>query len=91
MQAEGNGRKIKTEQEFPEGKIQYKMTNDFMFKTVFQQNMKALKGLLCALLDMKLEEIRTVRVLKNSIQIITFIIIIPDISIVTKCQSMCYN
>lgn len=63
MQAEGNGRKIKKEQEFPEGKIQYKMTNDFMFKTVFQQNMKALKGLLCALLDMKLEEIRTVRVL----------------------------
>lgn len=63
MQTEENGRILKKELEFTEGKIQYKITNDFIFKTVFQQNLKALKGLLCAFLDMKLEEIRTVKVL----------------------------
>ncbi len=63
MQTEETKKVVKWEQELPEGTISYQMTNDFMFKTVFQQNNKALKGLLCALLDMKMEEIRTIRVL----------------------------
>lgn len=63
MQTKENNEKTGWDHEFPKGTIKYRMTNDFMFKKVFQQNSRALKGLLCALLDMKMEEIETVKVL----------------------------
>ena len=53
---------------FPTGKLKYPLTNDFMFKAVLQRNQTALKGLLCALLHMEMEEIAAVRVL-NPIEI----------------------
>ncbi len=34
----------------PSGKLRYKLTNDYMFRAVFQENENALKGLLSALL-----------------------------------------
>lgn len=42
------------------GELPYKLTNDFMFKALLQENEKALRGLLCALLNMKGEEIASV-------------------------------
>ena len=63
MQTQENERKEGWEYEFPRGEVKYRMTNDFMFKKVFQENSRALKGLLCALLDMEIEEIKTVKVL----------------------------
>lgn len=45
------------------GKLEYGLTNDFMFKAVLQRNESALKGLLCALLDMEPESVTTVRIL----------------------------
>lgn len=39
------------------GKIPYGLTNDYMFRAVFQKNQKALKGLLSAVLGMPQEEI----------------------------------
>lgn len=53
---------------FPTGNLKYPLTNDFMFKAVLQRNQTALKGLLCALLHMEMEEIAAVRVL-NPIEI----------------------
>ncbi len=50
------------------GKLEYRLTNDFMFKAVLQENETALRGLLCALLGMEPERIRTVRVM-NPIEI----------------------
>lgn len=52
----------------PTGKLKYPLTNDFMFKAVLQKNQTALKGLLCALLHMRTEEIAAVRIL-NPIEI----------------------
>lgn len=43
--------------------MKYPLTNDFMFKAVPQRNQTALKGLLCALLQMKPEEIAAIRIL----------------------------
>lgn len=39
------------------GQITYGFTNDYMFRAVFQKNTKALKGLLCAVLKRRPEEI----------------------------------
>ena len=50
------------------GKLEYRLTNDFMFKAVLQENETALRGLLCALLGMEAERIKTVRVM-NPIEI----------------------
>lgn len=50
------------------GKLGYRLTNDFMFKAVLQKNETALKGLLCALLGMEPEMIKTVRIM-NPIEI----------------------
>lgn len=52
----------------PTGKLKYPLTNDFMFKAVLQKNQTALKGLLCALLHMRMEEIAEIRIL-NPIEI----------------------
>lgn len=54
--------------ELPTGKLKYPLTNDFMFKAVLQRNQTALKGLLCALLQMEMEEIVAIRIL-NPIEI----------------------
>lgn len=56
------------ELELPAGKLRYPLTNDFMFKAVLQRNQTALKGLLCALLNMRMEEIVVVRI-QNPIEI----------------------
>lgn len=61
--AEGKG-----EVELPTGKLKYPLTNDFMFKAVLQRNQTALKGLLCALLHMRMEEIAEIKIL-NPIEI----------------------
>ena len=42
--------------------IQYNMTNDYMFRYILQKNEKVLKGLICALLHLKPEEIVTVEI-----------------------------
>lgn len=44
------------------GKIPYGMTNDYMFRAVFQSNGKALKGLLCSLLHLAESEISSVEI-----------------------------
>lgn len=49
--------------ELPTGKLKYPLTNDFMFKAVLQRNQMALKGLLCALLHMRMEEIADIRII----------------------------
>lgn len=54
--------------ELSAGKLKYPLTNDFMFKAVLQRNQTALKGLLCALLHMQMEEIAEIRIL-NPIEI----------------------
>lgn len=56
------------EGKLPTGKLKYPLTNDFMFKAVLQRNQTALKGLLCAMLNMRMEEIVSIRVL-NPIEI----------------------
>ena len=45
------------------GAIDYPLINDYMFRSVMQSNEKVLKGLLCALLRLNPEDVRTVQVL----------------------------
>ena len=47
----------------PSGKLRYKLTNDYMFRAVFQKNENALKGLLSALLGIPKNEIKEVTIL----------------------------
>ena len=42
------------------GKIQYNLTNNYMFRYILQQNEKVLKGLICSLLHLKPEQIRKI-------------------------------
>ena len=42
------------------GDIPYNMTNDYMFSVILQENKEATKGLLCAVLRLKPEDIKTV-------------------------------
>ena len=49
------------------GKLPYTLTNDFFFKAFLERNESALRGLLCALLSMKPEEILSVTI-TNPIQ-----------------------
>lgn len=44
------------------GKIPYSMTNDYMFRAVFQSNNRALKGLLCSLLHLAESEVASVEI-----------------------------
>ncbi len=39
------------------GTIRYQMTNDYMFRAILQKNQKVLRGLVSALLHMRVEEI----------------------------------
>lgn len=54
-------------EKWPTGALKYTMTNDFLFKAVFQRNQGALEGLLCAMLGFKREEITSLRIL-NPVQ-----------------------
>lgn len=47
----------------PSGKIEYTLTNDYMFRAVFQKNQNALKGLLSALLDIPKTSIKEITIL----------------------------
>ena len=44
------------------GVIQYNMTNDYMFRYILQKNEKVLRGLICALLHLKPEQIISVEI-----------------------------
>lgn len=44
------------------GPIDYGFTNDYMFRTILQQNQYVLKGLICSLLHLKPEEITSIEV-----------------------------
>ena len=54
--------KFTPELEKATGKIEYNMTNDYMFRALFQENKNALKGLLSSLLHMQPEEILSVEI-----------------------------
>ena len=47
----------------PSGKLRYTLTNDYMFRAVFQKNENALKGLLCALLELSKKDIKEIIIL----------------------------
>lgn len=66
------------------GPLKYKLTNDYMFKAFLQRNEKALRGLLCALLRLKSEEVKSI-VITNPIVIgetITDKTVILDIKLI---------
>ncbi len=50
------------------GNIEFRLTNDYMFRAVFQSNKKALKGVLCAILHLKEEDITDVNI-ENPIEL----------------------
>ena len=41
------------------GKLEFRLTNGYLFRAVFQTNEKALKGLLCSLLHLEASSIWT--------------------------------
>ena len=45
-----------------QGAVPYGMTNDYMFRAVLQTNNKALQGLICSLLHLKHEDIKSVEI-----------------------------
>lgn len=55
------------------GKIDYSMTNNYMFRRILQENRKVLKGLICSLLHLQPEEIKSV-VVRNPINLASNII-----------------
>ena len=59
--ADKTQQKVSTTQDSEEaltGRLPYTLTNDFFFKAFLQRNEIALRGLLCAILSMKKEEIQ---------------------------------
>ena len=50
------------------GKIEYGLTNDYMFRVLFQKNKKALTGLLSSLLHLRPEEITSI-IIDNPVKI----------------------
>ena len=50
------------------GKLAYQLTNDYLFRAVMQKSNTALKGLICSLLHLKMEEI-TSAVISNPIEL----------------------
>ena len=50
------------------GAIDYNMTNNYMFRYILQKNLKVLKGLICALLHLKPEDVKSVEI-KNPIDL----------------------
>ncbi len=51
------------------GKIDYTMTNDYMFRAVLQENKKVLTGLICSLLHLKRSDVKTILIL-NPIELV---------------------
>jgi len=45
------------------GKVRFTLANDYLFRATLQKNEKALKGLICAVLGLKYEDIITVEIL----------------------------
>lgn len=45
-----------------EGTIDYNMTNNYMFRYILQKNQKVLKGLICSLLYLKPEDVKTIEI-----------------------------
>lgn len=45
------------------GKIDYTLTNDYMFRAVMQKNEKVLRGLICSLLKLDAKEVKSVNIL----------------------------
>lgn len=45
------------------GPIDYQMTNDYMFHAVLQKNQNVLKNLICSLLNLHPEDIRSIQIL----------------------------
>lgn len=50
------------------GKIDYNMTNNYMFRRILQENQKVLKGLICSLLHLDPERVKSV-VIRNPINL----------------------
>lgn len=50
------------------GKLPFSLTNDYMFHAVFQKNKTALTGLICSVLHMKPEDIKSI-IITNPIKI----------------------
>ena len=50
------------------GKIDYNMTNNYMFRYILQENQKVLKGLICSLLHLKEKELKSI-VIQNPIDL----------------------
>lgn len=44
------------------GKLDYPLTNDYMFRALFQKNNKALRGLVSSLLRLPIAEIQSVEI-----------------------------
>ena len=44
------------------GEIRYNMTNDYMFRYVLQKNKKVLKGLICSILHLEVEDVKSVEI-----------------------------
>lgn len=57
-----NTSSIETDFEEASGEIPFRMTNDYMFRAVFQSSNKALKGLLCSLLHLEESEVSSVKI-----------------------------
>lgn len=51
-----------TSYEYATGKIDYGMTNDYMFRAVLQENKHVLRGLICSLLHLRDEDISSVEI-----------------------------
>lgn len=47
----------------PTGPLKHKLTNDYMFKAFLQRNKKALSGLICALLRLNSNEIKSISIM----------------------------
>lgn len=50
------------------GKIRYRLTNDYMFRAVMQKNNNVLKHLICALLNLSVEEVKDLTI-QNPIEL----------------------
>ena len=40
------------------GKVEFCLTNDYLFRAVFQTNEKALTGLICSLLHLEISDVK---------------------------------
>ena len=54
----GTGGSGKTEEQKPEAELRYGLKNDYMFRATLQSSQRVLEGLVSALLDIPLHEIK---------------------------------